>query len=69
MNNRECEHCKPVVIYESERFKLEMTKRGKIWELYGDTTHYQAVEEYNKAKLEGHEANQPGRLPSSDDRG
>ena len=55
-----CEHCKEKVIYESERFKLEMTKRGKIWELYGDTTHYQAVEEYHKASVEKPESNEPG---------
>lgn len=57
MKQDECEHCKTKVLYECARFKLEMTKRGKVWELYGDCTLLEAASTYFKMKEERYERN------------
>ncbi len=44
----ECAHCEGNVIYENERFKVEMTKRGMIYELYGGCSQIEAAETYRK---------------------
>jgi len=57
----ECEHCVPRVLYESERCKLEVTKRGKLWTLYNDCTQLEAINEYNKSKEGQDGTNKTGR--------
>lgn len=52
INSGECEHCEGKVIYENERFKLEMTKRGRVWELYGGCSPLEAADTYYRSKDE-----------------
>lgn len=44
----ECAHCVGVVIYENDRFKAEMTKRGVVFELYGGCSQIEAAETYHQ---------------------
>jgi hypothetical protein len=59
MQTGDCEHCNPVVIYESERFKTDEALIRKVLKLYGDTKNYQALEEHPKTVLERHEVDKP----------
>jgi hypothetical protein len=47
INSGECECCKGEVIYESERFKAEMTKRGLMFVLYGNCSQLEAADTYH----------------------
>ncbi len=48
INSGDCEHCLGHVVYECDRFKVEMTKRGMVYELYGGCSQLEAAESYHK---------------------
>ena len=54
-----CEHCKEVVVYQSERLREDQELIRKVLKLYGDTQNYQAVEANPKPMLERHEVDKP----------
>lgn len=43
-----CQHCEGKIIYECDRFKVEMTKRGMVYELYGGCSLIEAADTYRK---------------------
>ena len=47
ISSGECECCKGEVIYENERFKAEMTKRGLVFVLYGGCSQIEAADTYH----------------------
>lgn len=46
LNSGDCAHCKGTVLYECDRFKAEMTKRGLVFELYGGCSQMEAADTY-----------------------
>ena len=47
INSGECAHCEGKVIYESDQFRAEMTKRGMVFRLYGGCSQIEAAEMYH----------------------
>ncbi len=47
ISSGDCEHCEGRVIYENDRFKAEMTKRGMVFHLYGGCSQIEAAEMYH----------------------
>jgi hypothetical protein len=47
ISSGDCEHCEGKVIYENDHFKVEMTKRGIVFDLYGGCSKIEAADTYH----------------------
>lgn len=48
ISSGDCEHCEGKIVYENDRFKAEMTKRGLVFQLWGGCSQIEAAEEYHE---------------------
>ncbi len=48
ISSGDCEHCEGKVIYESDHFKAEATKRGLTFQLYGGCSQLEAADTFNR---------------------